>query len=65
MVLWRRHLRAPRQRSPVSLSGNGGGTGGCSPNARVCGDVLSAGSRAMARGFDALGVGILGGMGDG
>jgi hypothetical protein len=33
--------------------------------ARVCGAVLGTSGRAMARGFDALGVGILGGMGDG
>jgi hypothetical protein len=42
-----------------------GSLSGSVPAARVRGAVLGTGGRAMARGFDALGVGILGGMGDG
>jgi hypothetical protein len=63
MVPWHRHLRAHRWRPPVPLSDNGAGSS--SPDARVRGAVLGVGGCAMARGFDALGVGALGGMGDG
>jgi hypothetical protein len=40
------------------------GSEGSNPNAHTRGGIFGAGCRAMARGFDMLSMGILGGMGD-
>jgi hypothetical protein len=58
-------LGAHSGRPPRKLVGGLlGSLSGSNPTARVRGAVQGTSGRTMARGFDALGVGILGGMGD-